>query len=177
MQLRKLYIVIFFLLLGVVYIPQSLMAAPPSNIITYDPKPVPSTSFLDEEGFQIRLQDFKGQAVVLNFWATWCPPCVEEMPALDRLAHTGERDGIRVVAVSQDLQGLSTVKRFYSQYRIGDLEAYADIKAGLFRDMGVQGLPTTVFINTNGEEVARVTGFVNWDDPEIRAFIKSLQNN
>jgi len=111
----------------------------------------------------------------LNFWATWCVPCILEMPSLNNLQkEMGAEFPIEVAAISEDFKGMDSVKDFYKNQKIDKLKVYMDINNQLFGAFGVKTLPTTIFIDANGKEVARVKGEVNWGTQEVRDFIKSL---
>ncbi len=136
----------------------------------------PKTVFVDQNGSPISLDHFKGKIVVLNLWATWCGPCVKEMPLLDRLAVTLSPYKAMVLIVSQDKGGVSIAKHFLDKLGIKNLPAYADPSGKLSRDMGIRGLPTSFIISPSGAIVGRVEGILEWDHPEIAAFILSLEH-
>ena len=136
------------------------------------PVPAPLEAFTDLAGTPVRLADFQGQVVVLNFWATWCAPCVREMPSLDRLqAALGDR-GLSVVAVSIDRGGAKIVRPFATRLGLDDLGLYLDAKAALFKAFGVTGMPTTFLIDRRGQIVGAYPGAAEWDGPEPRALIE-----
>ena len=134
--------------------------------------PAPQTSFEDHAGRTWRIGDFDGQVVLLNFWATWCAPCVRELPSLDRLqAELGGAD-FAVVAVSWDRAGLPVVRPFLQQLGIEHLDIYLD-RAGKTRlGFGVSGLPTTFLIDADGRLVGGLEGPAEWDSPEAEALIR-----
>lgn len=136
------------------------------------PEPVPRQPFTDGAGHPVSLDDFRGQIVLLNFWATWCMPCVREMPSLDRLqAKLGER-GLAVVALSQDQQGAAAVKPFYERLDLSHLGVYLDSRNRVGHAFEVQGLPTTFLIDRQGRAVGKVMGPVEWDSPETLTLIE-----
>jgi len=110
---------------------------------------------------------------VLNFWATWCAPCVREMPALDRLTAEVEGDGIRVLTVSEDRKGGPVVRKFFKVNGIKNLPMLVDIKQGLLRAFGIRVLPTTVLVGRDGREVARMVGVHEWDTPETAEYLRA----
>lgn len=130
--------------------------------------------FLVRGGKIITLDDFKGKVVVLNFWATWCEPCVKEMPALERLAVEYADQGLVLVAVAEDFRGFETTERFLKRHNLSGIEAYWDERNQLFNAFQIMGLPATVIIDREGYEIGRVTGFVDWDDTETRRYIQTL---
>ena len=135
------------------------------------PPAQPATVFRNAQGEEVRLSDYRGKPLLLNVWATWCPPCVAEMPMLDRLA--AERDDIEVLTVAFDEPENA---RAWLEERGLDLPDYADTGYTLTArlatpEMNQLGLPITVFYNGGGREVARVLGEVDWDKPEARGFL------
>ena len=124
------------------------------------------TPFFNANKEEITIASLKGRGVVLNFWATWCAPCVREMPALDRLAAKLKDAGVDVIAVSEDRKALKKVQPFFDANAIKKLGVFYDVKGKLSRKVGVEGLPTTVLINAEGQLVGRVLGVLEWDAPE-----------
>ena len=133
---------------------------------------VPDTVYFDGAGAERRLTDLRGRGIVLNFWATWCAPCVREMPQLDRLKGLVSGNGVDVLAISVDRQGASVVKKFYATNKLHDLDILVDRGSKLIRSLKGRGLPTTVLFNKKGQEVGRVTGIAEWDSLESVAFIR-----
>jgi thiol-disulfide isomerase/thioredoxin len=129
-------------------------------------------SFFAEGGRPVRLSDFKGTPVVLNLWATWCAPCVEEMPSLDRL----QRDfpAVAVIAVSLDKDGEDKVRAFLSENGLGHLKIYTDPSMKALAQLGVPGLPATILIASDGTEVGGINGAYDWDAPEAREAVAGL---
>lgn len=128
--------------------------------------PVAVPVFIGADGTETHLSDFAGQGVVVNFWATWCAPCVEEMPSLLRLKNSAPA-GIDVLAVSEDREGAEVAGRFLDKNGWSDLGVAVDRKGALLRALGVTGLPTTVLITPDGREAARLVGIAHWDSPEV----------
>jgi len=136
------------------------------------PRALPPLQFVNSEGRETTLADFRGKVVLLNIWATWCVPCREEMPTLDRLQATLGGTGFEVVALSIDHSGLPGVRSFYSEIGIHDLAVYVDTSGKVSRDLNIIGLPTTLLIDREGRELGRKIGPVKWDDPEVMSVIK-----
>ena len=131
------------------------------------PKALPELRFHDSAGRERTLTDFQGRVVLLNIWATWCPPCREEMPALDRLqAKLGGPD-FEVVALSVDQQGAQAVRKFFEEIGIEALERYIDPSAQAAFKLGAVGLPVTLLVDRGGREIGRHVGPAAWDAPEI----------
>jgi thiol-disulfide isomerase/thioredoxin len=136
------------------------------------PGPVPDVAFEDGAGRKITLGDFAGRVVLVNFWATWCAPCVREMPSLDRLqARLGGKD-FTVVAVDEDRDGKEVGKPFMAKLGLAHLDFYLDHRMALSRALGVRGLPTSFLIDRESRVVGRHDGFAEWDTPEVEALIR-----
>lgn len=136
------------------------------------PRPAPEISFTDTGGKSLTLADFKGRVVLLNYWATWCAPCVEEMPALDRLQARLGGDAFTVLAVSVDRQGLPVVEPFLAKLALRDLPIHLDVSGASMRAFGVRGLPTTMVIDSTGREAGRLEGMAEWDSPAAEALLR-----
>jgi len=122
----------------------------------------PETAFEDPDGAPASLADFRGRPMLVNLWATWCGPCVAEMPTLDALAaREGER--LRVLTVSQDLDGRDKVEAFFRKQGYRDLETWLDPQMALMAALKVDTLPTTILYDVNGRELWRVTGMEDWE--------------
>ncbi len=133
--------------------------------------PAPDVPFADAEGSARRLADFRGTGLVVNFWATWCAPCVKEMPAIDRLAKQLKARDVVVLALSSDREGQSVVRKFYDKNQIGNLPVMVDSMSKVARALGVDGLPTTILFDAEGQEVGRVVGEAEWDAPASVDFL------
>ncbi|MEH6496050.1 MAG: TlpA disulfide reductase family protein [Pseudomonas marincola] len=145
------------------------------NVVIHEiPKPLADFSFKDAEGKNHQISDFKGKVVLVNFWATWCGPCREEMPSIDRLQGEMASDNFTVLAISQDLQGIERVQKFLKSLDIENLAALNDktVKSG--RAAGVFGLPATLLLNRNGLEIARLVGPAEWDTDEAKRLIQTV---
>ena len=136
-------------------------------------KPAPTVPFLEGGDTERTLADFRGKGVLVNFWATWCPPCVKEMPALDRLSAEFADEGIVVLALSSDRGGAPVVSKFYAKRGITNLSVMIDERSKVARALGMVGLPTTVMFDAEGREVGRVLGPAEWDTPESIAFLRA----
>ena len=132
---------------------------------------VPEVAFVEDGETDRTLGGFRGRGVVLNFWATWCAPCVHEMPALDALHATLADKGVDVLALSSDFGGAKVVKRFYATNDIAHLPVLNDTRGRLAQAFGLKGLPTTILIDTEGREVGRVVGPAEWAEPEVAQFL------
>ncbi len=137
-----------------------------------DPKPMPPLSFIDAEGRRVDLADFKDRVILLNLWATWCGPCVKEMPSLDRLQGQLGGDAFQVVALSLDRGGRAAVEPFYKKTGVEHLAVFLDPASDSMKALSLRGLPTTILVDPEGRELGRVEGAVEWDAPEVVAFLR-----
>ena len=143
-------------------------------IATAAPQPLPPLTFETLDGQPASLADFAGKVVVLNLWATWCAPCREEMPGLDRLqAQFADRDLV-VLALSVDRAGPERVRKFLDEVGVKQLHVYRDPKAAATRAVKVPGLPATILVDRKGQEVGRVLGIAQWDGPAAVAAVEKL---
>lgn len=129
--------------------------------------PVPPLRFVDGDGKPRALADFRGRVILLNLWATWCPPCRKEMPNLDRLQEQLGGPDFEVVALSIDRGGLFAVQSFFDEMDLRHLKIYVDASAEAMAALGAVGLPTTLLVDRSGRERWRVVGPVEWDKPEV----------
>lgn len=135
---------------------------------------VPNFPFENADGVRRTLADFHGRFVLLNAWATWCTPCREEMPSLDRLeAKLGGPD-FHVLALSVDTGGADTVRKFYAELGLRTLGIYVDRTLKVNSALRIQGLPSTVLLDRNGREIARHVGAAEWDTVKMIDSIKTL---
>jgi thiol-disulfide isomerase/thioredoxin len=130
------------------------------------PKPMPELRFNDANGRSRSLADFRGRTVLLNIWATWCAPCREEMPALDRLQAKLGSERFAVVALSVDLQP-DMARKFYAEIGIKALPFYIDPTAKAAFTLDAAGLPASLLVDRSGREIGRHLGAVKWDSPEV----------
>ncbi len=146
----------------------------PKDFIWHEkPVPAPATVFKDANDADKTLKDFAGKVLIVNFWATWCAPCVKEMPALDRLnAKLGGKD-FQVVAINQERNGPKVAKPF-AEKQGWKLPVYLDAATGFYRDAKLRGLPTSIIIGKNGQELGRVEGEVVWDSPAVEKMVQDL---
>ena len=147
--------------------------------IATDPRPAPPLAFLRPDGSKTALADFRGRAVLLNLWATWCVPCRAEMPALDKLqAERGGKD-FEVVAVNVDTARLERRSEFLDRVGVKALARYADPSGDAFetlrKDGRALGLPVSLLIDRDGCEVASVAGALAWDSADAKALIGALK--
>jgi thiol-disulfide isomerase/thioredoxin len=131
----------------------------------------PATEFQDPDGAAASLADFRGRPVLLNLWATWCAPCVAEMPTLDTLA-ARESDRVQVLTVSQDLDGREKVEAFFAKQGYRNLETWLDPQMALMTELKADTLPTTILYDSRGREVWRVVGMEDWESGRAALLLK-----
>ena len=130
-------------------------------------KPAPDVTFTNPDGGEIELADFKGVPTLINLWASWCAPCVKELPTLDKLAERYEKDGdLGIIAVSQDSAPQGSVVAFLDKLKVPRLAAYHDSKMALSGALGIEVMPTTIFYDAQGKEVWRYVGDLDWSGAE-----------
>jgi thiol-disulfide isomerase/thioredoxin len=128
--------------------------------------------FIDGAGAARSLAEWRGRVVLVNLWATWCAPCVEEMPALDRIAARLGGPDFDVVAISVDRQGAAVVAPFLGKLGLTRLAPYLDPSNAAVRVLGAPGLPVSVVLDREGRELGRVLGAAEWDSPAFEALLR-----
>ena len=141
-----------------------------------EPLPLPQIAFADAAGETVTLEDWRGRVVLLNIWATWCAPCREEMPTLDRLQERLGSNRFEVVALSVDRAGVGAVRRFFDEIGIGHLAIQIDQDMSVLREFAIYGLPATLLIDPDGREIGRLVGPAEWDTPEMLSFFRNTIN-
>jgi thiol-disulfide isomerase/thioredoxin len=141
---------------------------------TSEPVPLPEFAVTTDDGRRVGPEAFGGRVILLNFWATWCGPCRAEMPALDRLQEALGGERFAVVAVSVDRTGKLPVDRFYHELSLEHLDRYFDPRRKAANALGISGLPTTILVDPAGLEIGRLYGALQWDKPEIEAWLEKL---
>ena len=144
------------------------------NLVVHKiPKIYDNVIFLDDENKEINIQNLESQLSVLNFWATWCEPCKEEMPSLNRLQVNKKVKNLKVYPINISKESLTKVNSFFAELGIDNLEPYFDNPSTLAKTFSLRGIPTTILLNSKGEEFARIIGSINFDDEN---FINWLKN-
>ena len=136
-------------------------------------QPAPAVSFVDLAGNTVSLSEFTGKIVLVNLWATWCEPCLREMPSLERV-QSRLGDKLAVVAISEDRGGSKTVDPFIDKLGLKSVKVYVDPKSAIERAFKVQGLPTSFLIDREGRVLGRVEGAAEWDAPKLLEVLKSF---
>jgi thiol-disulfide isomerase/thioredoxin len=139
-----------------------------------NPKPVSKSAFILEKGGKAKLSDYKGKYVLLNFWATWCPPCRKEMPMLSDLQTKYGGDDFMVLTLATGRNTPAGIKKMFRDLGITNLPGHLDPKQRVARDMAVLGLPVSVILDPKGREIARMTGDADWSSDSAQAIIAKL---
>ena len=160
----RILILYIFLLTNVVAAENKLS----KNIVINDElKVYDNLYFFDQDNKQVYLDRYRGKLVLLNFWAIWCAPCKEEMPSLDKLKVNKKLNNIEIFPINIGHDSIEKSKEFFKDLNIKNLKLYFDPKINLVKELSLRGVPTTVLINKNGEEFARIIGIVDFEDPSI----------
>ena len=166
LKIFKLFIFILYLLSPT--LTYSIEHPNIKNIILYkEPKKLENIVFKNNKGEIIKLSKFRNKLVVLNFWATWCAPCREEMPSLDQLASNKNFKNISVIPINIGRESQSKSEIFFKEINIVNLNIYYDSSTELPNKLSLRGVPTTILVNKNGEEFARILGAVDFKNKEL----------
>ena len=145
------------------------------NLVVHKiPKIYDNVIFLDDKDAEINIQNLDSKLIILNFWATWCEPCKEEMPSLNRLQANQKLKNLKIYPINIGKENLNKVKSFFTELDINNLEPYFDNPSTLAKTFSLRGLPTTILLNSKGEEFARIIGSINFDDENFINWLKNL---
>ena len=145
------------------------------NLVVHKiPKTYDNVIFLDGANEEINIQNLDSQLIMLNFWATWCEPCKEEMPSLNRLQANKKIKKLKIYPINIGKENLNKVNIFFSELGIDNLEPYFDNPSTLAKTFSLRGVPTTIFLNSKKEEFARIIGSINFDDKNFVNWLKNL---
>lgn len=165
--------------LSVLYVIRPSYASPPPHALASlmpdpAPRPAPAATFQDASGKPVALAAFKGHVVILDLWATWCAPCVRELPALARLQAALGAQKLTIVTINEGRDNAADTMAFLKAHGAANLPPYRDSDLGLLQAFGSQGLPFSVLVDAKGNETARASGPMAWDDPAAIAYFKAL---
>ena len=167
--MRFLIIFIFFI--------NSALANAESNIknlvINKELKKINSLTFLDDQNNKINLDDYKGKLILINFWATWCAPCKDEMPSLDQLQINERLVNLRIFPINVGQDKIDKAQKFFKDLEIKNLEIYFDDSINLAKKFSLRGIPTSILINKDGEELARIIGSIDFSDEKFIDWLSS----
>jgi len=141
-------------------------------VIIKNPKLYEDVTFMDINQKNVNLDDFKGKLIILNFWATWCAPCKEEMPSLDDLQSNTRLNNLKIFPINIGQEDPSKTKLFFKELNIKNLDIYIDAPTTLAKKFSLRGVPTTILFNKKGKEFARIIGSINFNDEEFINWLK-----
>ena len=145
------------------------------NLVVHKiPKIYDNVIFLDDADKEINIQNLDSQLIILNFWATWCEPCKEEMPSLNRLQANEKIKNLKIYPINIGKENLNKVNIFFAELGIDNLKPYFDNPSTLAKTFSLRGVPTTILLNSKGEEFARIIGSINFDDKNFINWLKNL---
>jgi thiol-disulfide isomerase/thioredoxin len=127
-------------------------------------KAAPDTAFTDPDGEEVSIAHFAGKPLLVNLWASWCVPCVKELPTLQKLRD--EQQDVQVISISQDMGPSASVAAFLDKHKVSDFAAYQDSKMAISGALGAEILPTTVLYDAKGKEIWRFVGDLDWTGAE-----------
>ncbi len=166
-----------FLIIFIFFISNTFASEVPDikNIIIHkEPKKYDGLLFLDEKNDELNLQNLKGKLILLNFWATWCTPCKEEMPSLDRLITHKNLDNLKIFPINIGNDSFEKSQKFYKELKIKNLNFYFDNPVTLAKKLSLQGIPTSVLFDKNGKEFARIIGSIDFEDERFIQWLASF---
>lgn len=134
---------------------------------------MPEIAYSDEAGKTQLLETKEYKLTALHFWATWCVPCVKELPQINTMQKKYKNKGFRVVALSLDNNNVDKVKKFFKDNKINNLDILFDSSLAAFQQLKIKGLPTTIFINSEGQAVGTAEGYLNWKSKNVKEFIEN----
>ena len=141
-------------------------------VILKNPKIYEEVFFKDSNDYDVNLDDFKGKLLILNFWATWCAPCREEMPSLDDLQSNSNFDNLKIFPINIGQENFSKSDSFFKELGIQNLEIYFDAPITLAKKFSLRGVPTTILFNKKGEEFGRIMGSIDFNNLEFINWLK-----
>ena len=168
------YVIIIFYLIssGVSY---SIERPDIKNLIVHkDKKKIENIEFIKSEGQKVSLNDYKSNPIIINFWATWCAPCREEMPSLDQLMINSSLENLKIFPINVGNDDFEKTKDFFNDLKIKNLEPYFVSTMTLAKKLSLRGIPTTIFIDKEGKEFARVVGSIDFVDKKFLDWLVSF---
>ena len=142
-------------------------------VLVKNPKIYEDVIFKDINQKDVNLDDFRGKLIILNFWATWCAPCKEEMPSLDELQSNSNFSNLKIFPINIGQEDISKSEFFFEELNIQNLDIYIDAPITLAKKFALRGVPTTILFNKQGEEFARIIGSIDFNDEEFINWLKT----
>ena len=136
-------------------------------VLLKNPKLYKDVIFMDINQKNVNLYDFKGKLIILNFWATWCAPCKEEMPSLDNLQSNTKLNNLKIFPINIGQEDITKSKFFFKELNIKNMDIYIDAPITLAKKFALRGVPTTILFNKEGREFARIIGSIDFNDEEF----------
>ncbi len=175
--MKFLVLKFFIIFLYLITINLSYSIEPPdikNIVIKKDLKSYENVVFKDINNEDLNLEIFKGNLVILNFWATWCLPCIEEMPMLDSLQSNDSLDNLKILPINISKENLKKIKSFYERLDIKNLEIYYAPSTKIASKFSLRGIPTSILIDKNGKEFARIIGVIDFNDKKFINWLKKF---
>ncbi len=167
----KLLTLKFFILITVLFIPNIVNSKELNslkNLVIYkDQKKVSEISFKNERDKNVSLSEYENKLLILNFWATWCEPCKEEMPSLQNLQNSSKFKNLKILPINIGQEDKNSIKKFFSDVNIDTFEILYDSDVKLAKKFSLRGIPTSILINKDGYEFAKVIGSIDFEDPKF----------
>ena len=142
-------------------------------VLTKNLKVYKNVIFKDANQNDVDLTDYKGKLIILNFWATWCAPCKEEMPSLDNLQTNTDLTNLKIFPINISQENLTKAEIFFKELNIKNLDIYFDSPITLAKKFSLRGVPTTILLDKRGREFARIIGSIDFDNKEFINWLKS----
>tara|TARA_Y100000748_G_scaffold214524_1_gene179879 strand:+ start:202 stop:711 length:510 start_codon:yes stop_codon:yes gene_type:complete len=165
------FLIIFIILLTNTFASETIDIK--NLIINKELKKYEDITFLDDNNIEYNLNDYQGNLILLNFWATWCAPCKEEMPSLDLLQSNMKLNNLKIFPINVGQDSIEKSSKFFSELNIKNLKLYFDSPITLAKKFKLRGIPTSILFDKNGLEFARIVGSINFNDEK---FIEWLQS-
>ena len=167
----KLLTLKFFITLLVFFIPNALNSKELNdlkNLVIYDDqKEISEISFKNGEDKNVLLSEYENKLLILNFWATWCEPCKEEMPSLENLQNNTNFKNLKILPINIGQEDKNSIKKFFLDVKINSFEIFYDSDVKLAKKFSLRGIPTSILINKDGYEFAKIIGSIDFEDPKF----------
>ncbi len=165
------FLIIFFFLTTSVY--ANVDQVIENLVINKELKKYDNLTFLDAKKKELNLDDFRGNLILLNFWATWCAPCKEEMPSLDKLSKEKNLNNLIIFPINVGQDKVEKAEKFFQNLKIKNLDIYFDKSMIMAKNFALRGIPTSILFNKDGEEFARIIGSINFNDKNFIEWLSS----
>ena len=168
MKLLTLKFLIVLLVFFIPNVPNSKELDGLKNLVIYeDQKKISEISFKNEDDKTVSLSEYKNKLLILNFWATWCEPCKQEMPSLQNLQNNPNFKNLKILPINIGQEDKNSIKKFFSDVKINSFEIFYDSNVKLAKKFSLRGIPTSILINKDGYEFAKIIGSIDFEDPKF----------